>query len=523
MGSTPEMFGAGGGVRCIRATLTLARVVVTGPRLFSAAVYSSGSAPRRSRTARSYQHDDGQRRRVIFSQPRTSRSPNKTVSGNFNTGVNSPGGGLLRPAARVTITNCTFSAQRQRRGGVSIEQRDRPAEEPDDPVTGTLHLATRSSSQHGPTARAPSSRTATTSPRTAPAGSRHERPPSTPAASAPSPTTAAQRRRTRSRRGARRSTSRRVPPKTSAASSGPSTATRMGRRACDLGRSSSGCEDGLPSGTAARRPRTPASTTSATPYPHCQHASNVAPCDDGNACTPRRSLCDVVCAGATVPCHGGRDGYLRRVHHGETETGPRTRTPAPRSSKRLRSGSTPASTTCARSWRRPTADRSTSPPAAMTPSPASTANPRPASSPIRVLHGRAGDRFGHEHLRRGGRDHRGRANSGLDLLQSVAWSADGSPYTPLARRRRRRGFDPTRATGALTYQVPDGRAGDQHFELHRHWHRHRIGDQVRPRQVRALAVSADGKSVYAVSPFDDAVARFASVTSRAAPSCIGAA
>jgi 6-phosphogluconolactonase (cycloisomerase 2 family) len=101
-------------------------------------------------------------------------------------------------------------------------------------------------------------------------------------------------------------------------------------------------------------------------------------------------------------------------------------------------------------------------------------------------------------------------NSGLDLLQSVAVSADGaSVYTASIGDDAVARFDRDPATGALTYQ--DCITGE---DLSNDTACSKVGSATTTGAdsgldgLRSVVVSADGKSLYAVSPEDDAVARF---------------
>jgi hypothetical protein len=101
-------------------------------------------------------------------------------------------------------------------------------------------------------------------------------------------------------------------------------------------------------------------------------------------------------------------------------------------------------------------------------------------------------------------------NSGLDTLQSVAVSADGkSVYTASIGDDAVARFDRDPATGALTYQ--DCITGE---DLSNDTACSKIGSATMFGAdsgldgLRAVALSPDGKSLYAVSPEDDAVARF---------------
>jgi 6-phosphogluconolactonase (cycloisomerase 2 family) len=101
-------------------------------------------------------------------------------------------------------------------------------------------------------------------------------------------------------------------------------------------------------------------------------------------------------------------------------------------------------------------------------------------------------------------------DSGLDLPQAVAVSADGkSVYTASIGDDAVARFDRDPVTGALTYQgCITGEEGSNATTCTAIASASTNGTDSGLDGVRALALSADGKSLYAIAAEDDAVARF---------------
>ncbi len=101
-------------------------------------------------------------------------------------------------------------------------------------------------------------------------------------------------------------------------------------------------------------------------------------------------------------------------------------------------------------------------------------------------------------------------DSGLDLLQSLALSADGtSLYAAAVGDDAVARFDRDLATGALTFgDCITGETASNDTACSAIGAATPTGADSGLDGIRAVAVSADGTSLYAVSPEDDAVARF---------------
>ena len=450
-GAAPEMFGAGGGVRCIGATLTLARVVVTDSRaFFGGGVFAGNCTGTIADSAIVLNTTTGSVGAGIYTVSSTLALINTTVSGNFNTGINQPGGGLFQTSGAVTITNCTFAGNSGTSlvEGWAIANRELgPPEEPDDPVTGTLHLAnTLIANNNGPNCSGPIISDGhnlsgdDTCGLTGPgdlsgvgagltALSDNGGPTPT---HAPAPGSAAI------------DIGGSCPPTDQRGVERPVDGNANGVAQCDAGAFERGCEDGLPSGTACAPGTNPCvDDVCDDPTRTCQHVTNTAACDDGDTCTLSDVCAAGACAGTPVPCPVGGSLTFGSCISGATQTGP-TGTNA-----------------CAQIGS--------------------------ASS------------FGQD--------------SGLDNLRAVVESPDGrSLYVIAGNDDAVAHFDRDPATGILTYRgcitgeaesVPAGTNACAAIESVAP-----AGQNSGLDLLQSLALSPDGKSLYTASRLDDAVAHF---------------
>lgn len=450
-GSAPEMFGAGGGVRCIRAALTLVRVVVAESRaFFGGGVFVGECTATIEGSAIILNTTTGSIGAGIYTVSSTLAVINTTVSGNFTTGANAPGGGLFQTSGAVTVTNCTFSAntgQTLVEGWAIVNRELPPPEEPDDPVTGTLHLAnTLITNNNGPNCSGaitsdghniseddtckltgPGDRPGVGIGLTALADNGGPTPTHAPLPESPAIDIGGN-----------------CPPTDQRGVERPVDGNANGLAECDAGAVERGCEDGLPSGTACAPGTNPCVDDVCEDSTRtCRHAANTAACDDGDACTLPDACAAGVCAGTSVPCPVGGSPVFGSCISGATQTGP-TGTNA-----------------CAQIGS--------------------------ASS------------FGQD--------------SGLDNLRAIVESPDGrSLYVIAGNDAAVAHFDRDPATGVLTYRscisgeiatVPAGTNACAAIETVSP-----AGQNSGLDTVQSLALSPDGKSLYTASRLDDAVAHF---------------
>jgi 6-phosphogluconolactonase (cycloisomerase 2 family) len=512
-GFAPEMFGAGGGVRCIRATLTLSRVVVTGCSAYQggAALIGECTATIADSTIVANTTTVGVGA-GIDSVGSTLTLANTTVSGNINNGM-FPGSGLFQSAGAVAITNCTFTGNT----GTSLLNNNEldPPEEPDDPATGTLRLAnTIIVNDSGPNCSGPITSDGHnlsddgTCGLTGP-GDLQGFPANLGILSnngGPTPTHAPLPGSVAIDLGGV------CPPTDQRGVERPVDGNANGVAECDAGAFERGCEDDLPSGTACAPGTNPCVDDVCDNLTlTCQHASNTAACDDGNACTIA-DLCGAgVCAGTPVPCPVGGSLTFGTCITAETQSGP-TGTNA-----------------CVQ------VDIATS-----FGQDSGFENLRAVveSAEGRSLYVIGGNDDAVAHFDRdpvtGILTYRGcitgetesgptgtgacaaigsastsGQDSGLDLPQSLALSPDGkSLYTASRLDDAVAHFDRDPATGVLAYRGCISGETESAPACTQIGTATASGSNSGLDDLRAVAVSADGRSVYTVSSFDDAVARF---------------
>jgi 6-phosphogluconolactonase (cycloisomerase 2 family) len=436
--------GRGGGVQTIGGTLTLSRVVVTQCSAFNGGgiAHDSGGLLTIEASTIAGNTTSGNSGAGIVNNESVLVLTNTTISGNVNTGTDRAGAGLLVTGGTATITNCTFA----KNVGTSVEGWAIASIEGDDPPLATIHIANTILADNGghnclgPLVSDGHNLSDDNSCGLAATGDRQGTPADltilfdnggpTPT-HRPGPASAAF------------DIGGTCPPSDQRGVERPVDGNRDGVARCDAGAFELGCEDDLSTGTACA-PGTNqciddlCDNSTLT----CEHSESTALCDDGDACTLADRCESGVCAGTPVPCPFLGSLTFGACITGETETGP-TGTNACSQIEKAAS-------------------------------------------------------FGQ--------------NSGLDNLRSIVESADGkSIYVTSGGDDAVARFDRDPATGILTYQgcITGESASDNENDACAHIDSTALdGVNSGLDALQSVAVSADGESLYAASPGDDAVARF---------------